>query len=144
MDKLEQLLSDILDEDDDVQKETPDQLIECYLSEQIPENEWYELLQDNKELRDAWELKSQDLGVKNIEREYETMAKTTFEEIIEVVLHHEGGFVDDPDDKGGATNYGVTQATLEQYRENDVSREDVQNLTVDEAKECYHEMFWKP
>ena len=74
MDKLEQLLSDILDEDDDVLKETPEDLIQCYLSDQITENKWYELLQDNKELRDAWELKSQDLGVKNVEREYETMA----------------------------------------------------------------------
>ena len=89
---------------------------------------------------------SRDLGVKEgaTERRDEKMAKTTFEEIIEVVLKHEGGFVDDPDDRGGATNLGVTQATLSNFRENDVSREDVQNLTVEEAKECYFEMFWKP
>jgi len=89
---------------------------------------------------------SRDLGVKEgaTERRDEKMAKTTFEEIIEVVLKHEGGFVDDPDDRGGATNLGVTQATLSNFRENDVSREDVQNLTVVEAKECYFEMFWKP
>ena len=48
------VLLDILEEDDVMKKETPEQLIECYLSEQIPENEWYELLQDNKDLRDAW------------------------------------------------------------------------------------------
>ena len=35
--------------------------------------------------------------------------KTSFEDIIKVVLHAEGGFVNDPDDKGGATNHGVTQ-----------------------------------
>jgi len=143
------VLLDILEEDDvkettDGATGTPEDYISCYLSGQIPEDEWYRLLQNKKELRDAWELKSHNLGVKNVEREYETMAKTTFEEIIEVVLEHEGGYVDDPDDKGGSTNLGVTQGTLQQFRENDVTKEDVQNLTVEEAKECYFEMFWKP
>jgi len=27
-----------------------------------------------------------------------------FDEIIEVVLHHDGGYVNDPDDPGGETN----------------------------------------
>ena len=121
------VLLDILEEDEvkkttDGATGTPEDYISCYLSEQIPEDEWYKLLQDNKELRDAWELKSHNLGVKNVEREYETMAKTTFEEIIEVVLEHEGGYVDDPDDKGGSTNLGVTQGTLQQFRENDVTK----------------------
>ena len=43
------------------------------------------------------------------------MANRTFDEIIEVVLKHEGGYVDDPDDKGGATNFGVTQASYSQF-----------------------------
>lgn len=87
---------------------------------------------------------SRSIGVEKVEREYEKMPKTTFEDIIDVVLSHEGGFVNDPDDRGGATNLGVTQATLSQFRENDVTQEDVENLTVEEAKECYLEMFWKP
>ena len=32
---------------------------------------------------------------------------TTFDEIIEVTLHHEGGYVHDPTDLGGETNYGI-------------------------------------
>jgi lysozyme family protein len=32
---------------------------------------------------------------------------TQFEDIIEVVLHHEGGYVNDPDDPGGETNFGI-------------------------------------
>ena len=35
--------------------------------------------------------------------------KTTFEEIIEVVLEHEGGYVNDPDDAGGETKYGIAK-----------------------------------
>jgi lysozyme family protein len=35
--------------------------------------------------------------------------KVTFNEIIEVVLHHEGGYVNDPKDPGGETKYGVSK-----------------------------------
>ena len=34
---------------------------------------------------------------------------TTFDEIIEVTLHHEGGYVHDPKDLGGETNYGIAK-----------------------------------
>ena len=43
------------------------------------------------------------------------MANLTFGEIIEVVLEHEGGYVDDPADRGGATNWGVTQKVYEDF-----------------------------
>ena len=33
--------------------------------------------------------------------------KTKFEEIIEDVLKHEGGYVNDPHDRGGETNFGI-------------------------------------
>ena len=32
-----------------------------------------------------------------------------FDEIIEVVLHHEGGYVNDPKDPGGETNFGIAK-----------------------------------
>ena len=34
---------------------------------------------------------------------------TKFDDIIEVVLHHEGGYVNDPDDPGGETNFGIAK-----------------------------------
>ena len=34
---------------------------------------------------------------------------TKFDDIIEVVLEHEGGYVNDPDDPGGETNFGVAK-----------------------------------
>ena len=34
---------------------------------------------------------------------------TTFNEIIEVVLKHEGGYVNDPLDRGGETKFGITK-----------------------------------
>ena len=36
-----------------------------------------------------------------------------FDYAFEETLGLEGGYSDDPDDRGGVTNYGITQATLE-------------------------------
>lgn len=40
---------------------------------------------------------------------------TTVKELIDEVIKKEGGFADRPADKGGATKYGITQATLSNY-----------------------------
>lgn len=58
------------------------------------------------------------------------------------VLKHEGGFVDDPDDRGGATNMGITQATLAKYRGRPVSVRDVKALTQTEAAGIYKARYW--
>ena len=68
----------------------------------------------------------------------------TFDEIIEVVLEHEGGYVDDPDDRGGATNWGVTQAVYENFVGYKCDKEEIKNMDEDTAKEIYYEKFWKP
>ena len=70
--------------------------------------------------------------------------KTTFDEIIEEVLEAEGGFVNDPDDKGGATNFGVTQQSYSNFLGSPASVDDVRNMTREEAKECYKKEFWIP
>jgi len=57
-----------------------------------------------------------------------------FDEIIEVVLHHEGGYVNDPDDPGGETNFGVAKRSHPDV--------DIANLTKDGAKEIYKEHYW--
>ena len=57
-----------------------------------------------------------------------------FNEIIEVVLHHEGGYVNDPDDPGGETNFGIAKRSHPDV--------DIKNLTKDGAKEIYKEHYW--
>lgn len=59
----------------------------------------------------------------------------TIDAILDEVLRREGGFVDHPDDPGGATNFGVTQAALERWRGRPVTREEVAALPVAEARE---------
>lgn len=58
------------------------------------------------------------------------------------LLQHEGGFVNNPADPGGATNLGITLKTLEAFREKPVSEDDVRNLTKDEAQEIYRANYW--
>lgn len=54
--------------------------------------------------------------------------------IIERVLAREGGFVDNPHDRGGPTKYGITQETLASWRGLPVTPDDVRTLGKDEAK----------
>jgi lysozyme family protein len=37
------------------------------------------------------------------------MTKSRFEQAVELVLQHEGGFVQHPRDPGGATKFGITR-----------------------------------
>ena len=61
---------------------------------------------------------------------------------LSAVLKHEGGFVDDPDDRGGATNHGITQGTLANWRGKAVTAADVKALTSTEAAGIYKARYW--
>jgi len=65
-----------------------------------------------------------------------------FTRCVDLIFRHEGGFVDDPADPGRATNMGITLGTLAAVRGTPVSREDVQNLTRDEARQIYRAQYW--
>lgn len=55
----------------------------------------------------------------------------------------EGGFVDDPDDRGGRTNYGVTQEVYDEYRSlRRLPERDVALITVEEVRDLYHALYW--
>ena len=67
-----------------------------------------------------------------------------FEKIMDYVFNSEGGYVNHKHDRGGATNYGVTQTTYNSWRkQKGLPIEDVKNITKDEAKKLYYEEFWK-
>ena len=66
-----------------------------------------------------------------------------FEECFKLVLGIEGGYSDNPADKGGKTNYGITEATLNAaYRAGLVGHNDIAKLAVDEAKPIYKANYW--
>ena len=62
--------------------------------------------------------------------------------MIDDVLWREGGYVNHPADKGGPTNYGITQATLTVCRGRPVTAEDVRMLPVDEARAIYRARYY--
>lgn len=72
------------------------------------------------------------------------MADDAFAACLAFTLKYEGGFVDHPADPGGATNLGVTRATLARWRGSPVSKADVKALTRADAAEIYRRFYWRP
>lgn len=68
-----------------------------------------------------------------------------FSRCVAVTLAQEGGYVDDPQDPGGATNFGITLDTLRAWRDNNIlGPQDVRDLTRSEACEIYRADYWLP
>ena len=59
-----------------------------------------------------------------------------FNRAIEVILKHEGGYVNHKSDPGGETNFGISKRS---YPE-----EDIKNLTRKQAKDIYFRDYWQP
>ena len=59
---------------------------------------------------------------------------THFDEIIEKVLEHEGGYNHIEGDLGGETNFGITKRFYPDV--------DIKNLTKEEAKQIYYDDYW--
>lgn len=68
--------------------------------------------------------------------------KDTFAAYFPELLKHEGGYVDHPSDPGGATNMGITIATLREWRGKAVTKQDVKRLTRTEAMAIYRARYW--
>lgn len=69
-------------------------------------------------------------------------------EIAREIVAREGGFVDDPDDPGGATKHGVTIQTMRALRrdltgDGRVDVADVRALAPDTAAEIFVEHYWR-
>lgn len=65
-----------------------------------------------------------------------------FEECLALVLHSEGGFVNNPRDPGGMTNLGVTKVTYEGYVNRHVDEAEMRSLTPDLVAPLYKKMYW--
>lgn len=68
--------------------------------------------------------------------------KDNFEKCFQLVLEHEGGFVNNPKDPGGTTNLGVTQRNWEVYLNRSVTETEMRALTPDDVKLFYKELYW--
>lgn len=68
--------------------------------------------------------------------------KENFEKCLEMLLKHEGGFVNHPKDPGGMTNLGVTKRVLEEFLGREVSEDDMRNLTAESVAPLYKAKYW--
>ena len=71
---------------------------------------------------------------------------SNFDKYQDKIFDHEGGYVDDPIDKGGATNKGITFNTFEAYAKEDLgiepTLENLKALTNDQASIIYKKRYW--
>jgi lysozyme family protein len=70
------------------------------------------------------------------------MAKENWEKCFEMVLRHEGGYVNHPKDPGGRTNLGVTQRAWEEYVGRSVDESEMRSLTPEIVKPFYKSRYW--
>lgn len=57
-----------------------------------------------------------------------------FDRAFEIIIGHEGGYVNDPRDPGGETKYGISKKAYPAF--------DIYNLTLNQAKMLYKRDYW--
>ena len=68
--------------------------------------------------------------------------KENFDKALELLLKHEGGYVNHPSDPGGITNLGVTKRVYEEWVGYSVSEYTMQNLTPEDVEPIYEKNYW--
>jgi len=66
-----------------------------------------------------------------------------FDKCLDMLLHHEGGFVNHPRDPGGMTNHGVTRMVYEKWVGRQMSEQDMRDLTPADVAPIYKNEYWK-
>jgi Putative secretion activating protein len=59
-----------------------------------------------------------------------------FDRAVALILAHEGGYANDPNDPGGETNFGISKRAY--------PTEDIAHLTADRAAAIYRRDYWTP
>lgn len=67
------------------------------------------------------------------------MTMTVLNAEIAALIKREGGYVDDPADRGGKTNMGITEAVARRFGYTG----DMEDLTYDQAVTIYKEKYWR-
>jgi lysozyme family protein len=65
-----------------------------------------------------------------------------FERSFEMVIEHEGHFSNDPDDRGGATCWGVCHAEINKFLGHVATIEEIKDFPIESAKQIYKKKYW--
>ena len=60
----------------------------------------------------------------------------TFDQAFEILIGHEGGYVNNPADPGGETRFGISKRSY--------PGENIKGMTLDRAKVLYFADYWRP
>jgi lysozyme family protein len=67
----------------------------------------------------------------------------SIEQMIDDVIRREGGYVDHPRDRGGPTNFGITQPTLSRHLGRAASADDMRGLSRAVAAKIYRREYYE-
>lgn len=68
--------------------------------------------------------------------------KDNFNVCFDLMIQHEGGYVNNPADPGGMTNLGVTKRAWEGYTGKPATEKDMRALTKEQVKPFYRKNYW--
>lgn len=74
--------------------------------------------------------------------------KSNFDQCLDWLLEHEGGFVNHPDDPGGMTNHGVTTKVYQEWlseakdTEVEVNEDLIRNIPIEHVRVIYRDNYW--
>ena len=75
------------------------------------------------------------------------MYSEKFEKALKFVLDREGGYVNDPADKGGKTSRGITENTYltwqRKVKGKTGSYKDIKDISLNEVKDIYWDFYWE-
>ena len=67
--------------------------------------------------------------------------RENFNKCLEMVLVHEGGYVNNKNDRGGMTNLGVTRRVYEDWVDRPVSEQEMRDLTPEDVAPIYRKNY---
>tara|TARA_R110000803_G_scaffold205664_1_gene272500 strand:+ start:276 stop:788 length:513 start_codon:yes stop_codon:yes gene_type:complete len=70
------------------------------------------------------------------------MSAENFDKCLKMLLSHEGGFVNHPDDPGGITNLGVTKKVYDEWIGRESTEQEMRDLTPDDVGPIYKKNYW--
>ena len=68
--------------------------------------------------------------------------RQNFDASLELMLEHEGGYVNHPKDPGGETNHGVTKRTWAKWLGREIKKGEMKKLKTTDVGDLYKNMYW--
>jgi len=82
------------------------------------------------------------LDAAGVPRVHEVMPQDPFERALDIILRHEGGYVNHSKDPGGRTNLGVTQRVWEAWTGRPATEAEMRALTRAKVAPLYRKNYW--